>query len=225
MKTSLHATVTSWDECSGSFSPDIKGIGRKKFPFGVFIADSVVEHDPRWQNVTLRPFENSRIDEAVSNFCTRDQTSRTSYVGYEGIRIRGYVRPCVCVCWYRLTRRGSWRNREGIKEIGRGARDMHVKPYLSYWYQYPTTSSLCSSSVSVIPRWFFARVHPLWPENRAYPGIVAPLKLSSDGILIAPNDRRYSLLPFVSFAVHVWRLRARDIEEELRLLLRKFNVR
>lgn len=135
MKTLLHATVTAWEtSATGNSSPDIKGIGRKKFPFGVFMADSGVEHDPRWQNVTSRPFENSRIDEAVSNFCTRDQTSRTSYAGCRiYTRTRVCARPCVVRASVSIDKTRQSEKPRGHK--GDWTRDTRVNRICpTYWY-------------------------------------------------------------------------------------------
>lgn len=99
-----------------------------------------VEHGLRWQSIMLRPFweqsgrrgrkqllhERSDVRNEVRGFRSVYERRRDLTCESACLRVQVYTcapvcaRARLCVRGYRLTGRGSWRNREDIKEIGRG---------------------------------------------------------------------------------------------------------
>jgi len=91
----------------------------------------------------------------------------------DGIHVRVRVSMCVDIDWQASD---SWRNREDIKEIGRGARDTHVNRICPIDTNIRMLLRYAAFGISN-PAVLLRPCIPLASENRVYPGIAVPLKI------------------------------------------------
>lgn len=108
--------------------------------------------------------KNSGVDEAISNFCTRDQTSRTSYVDF-GI----YVCACVLVS---IDKTRQFEKPGGYKGDWTRTRGTHVNSIGIYISAPLIPISDCffvmQPPESAISRLLFAHMRSLEPESRVH---------------------------------------------------------